>query len=156
MPLVVSLIRLSNLQLPTDENLDYGQADFFISGERIELERAWLSSPSVELYGFGTIGWPGLEADLVVRTRARGGLPLVRGVMERIRDELATASVTGTLSKPEVGVRSFGGATRLVKGMFGDTPSAEERRLDQIMALARRDPRRSREAEPGVVPSSPP
>ncbi|MBS0196139.1 MAG: hypothetical protein JSR77_05220 [Planctomycetes bacterium] len=146
-PMVVPLVRVSNLELPLDEKMDFAQADFFFRGQRIEFERAWISSPGVEIYGFGAAMWPDMAIDLRVRTKARNRIPIISGVMESIRNELVTARVSGTLGDPVVTVESLGGTTRLVKGLFGDEPTDQERRLQQIADMAARDPRHSREAK---------
>jgi hypothetical protein len=154
MPLVITLVKVSNLQLPISERLDYAQADFFVQGTRVELERAWISSPGVDIYGFGTAAWPGMELDMRFRTKARNRIPLVSGVLENIRNELVTAIVQGTLMEPEVNVQSFGRTTQFMKNLFGGEQSEQERRLEQIEKMAERDRRPSRPQQSGAADAS--
>ena len=58
MPLVVALVRVSNLQLPIGESVNYGAVEFFLEGQTVNVEQFAVESPSVGLYGFGTATWP--------------------------------------------------------------------------------------------------
>lgn len=151
MPLVITLVKVSNLQLPIRERLDYAQADFFVQGNRVELERAWVSSPGVDIYGFGTATWPGLDLDMRFRTKARARIPLVSGVIENIRNELVTAVVQGTLVEPRVSVQTFGRTTQFMKSLLGSEQTEQERRLEQIEKMAERDRRPSRPQQSGAA-----
>ncbi|MCX5692051.1 MAG: hypothetical protein NTV94_20015 [Planctomycetota bacterium] len=156
MPLVVPLIRISNLQLPVNERLDYAQADFFVQGNNIEFEQAWISSPGVELVGYGSMQWPEASVDVRVRGSSRTRIPIVSKVMDSIRNELFTARVTGPLWEPKIGLESFNDTGRMIGKIIGATPSEATERLRRIEQNAGSSPHRPREGQPDKVdPASP-
>ncbi len=156
MPLVVPLIRISNLQLPVNERLDYAQADFFLQGTTIEFEQAWISSPGVELIGYGSLQWPDATVDVRIRGSSRTRIPLVSRVMDDIRNELFTARVTGPVWDPSIGIESFSGTSRFIRKLVGSTPSEAVQRLQRIERNAARSQDRPREPQRGEpAPSSP-
>ena len=156
MPLVVPLIRISNLELPVNERLDYAQADFFLQGTTIEFEQAWISSPGVELIGYGSMQWPDATIDVRIRGSSRTRIPLVSRVMDDIRNELFTARVTGPVWDPAIGIESFSGTSRLIRKLVGSTPSEAVQRLQRIERNATRSQERPREPQRGgPAPSSP-
>ena len=156
MPLVVPLIRITNLQLPVDERLDFAQADFFLRGTTIEFEQAWISSPGVELVGFGSMQWPDATIDVRIRGVARTRIPLVSKIMDDIRNELFTARLTGPVWDPSIGIENFSGTSRLIRKLVGSTPGEDVQRLQRIERNATRSQDRPREPERGgPAPSSP-
>ena len=60
------------------------------------------------------------------------------GITEFLRNELATAVVTGTMSKPQVSLSPLAGTTRVLGRLFGGTPTEQQRMLDQIEKRAAR------------------
>ena len=80
LPLAGPLIELSNLQLPTAEEIDFAQAKFYIEGGVISFEQLGVSSQSVNLDGEGTLLWPSLELDLRVTSRGVRRAPIRRRV----------------------------------------------------------------------------
>lgn len=137
-PLVIPLVRLSNLELPISERLDFARAEFFTVGQRVKLEQITVSSASVDLYGYGTADLPNLELDLRFRARNKMRIPLVSGLVERIRNELLTAEVRGTLNAPDINLVGFSATTRFIDRAFGGEVSDRERRLDEIESQAAR------------------
>ncbi|MDX2131974.1 MAG: hypothetical protein SFY69_07980 [Planctomycetota bacterium] len=145
MPLLVPLVRVSNLQIPIGERVDYAGAEFFVLGEYVNFESLTASSRSVEVFGFGTVRLPGMELDLRFRPKARTRIPMVTGLLEGIRNELVTVRAEGTLSAPELKVSTLAGTTRFIGQLFGEGPDEQERRLRRIeeRATPARDLRRS-------------
>jgi hypothetical protein len=143
LPLLVPIIRLTNLQLPVNERLDFAAADFYIEGPRITFEELSASSASVGVYGFGTAMLPDLSLDLRFRTRSRARVFILTDVVEGIRDQLFSISVAGTAREPELSLRPLGQARRLAERAISGL-SEEERRLDEIEQRSRgqRVPRR--------------
>jgi len=151
-PLVVALIRISNLDLPIAESLDYASAEFFIQGNYVNFEELSVFSPSVQIFGFGTVQWPGLELDLRFRPKARRRIPLVTGMLEGIRNELIAVRVEGTLAEPELALTTLSGTSRFIGRLFGESPSEQQQRLDRIEQQALENPR-TKHLERGVVPA---
>jgi hypothetical protein len=134
MPLLVPLVRATNLQLPLNERVDYAGAEFFVQGEYLNFESLTASSRSVEVFGFGTVHLPGMDLDLRFRPKARARIPMLTGLLEGIRDELVTVRAEGTLAQPELKVSTLAGTTRFIGKLFGETPDEQERRLRAIEA----------------------
>ncbi len=137
-PVAVALTRLTNLELPVNERLDYARANFFLQGNRLSFEEVLLSSSSVGFYGFGTADLPDLTLDLRFRARNKLRIPLVSTLVEGIRNELFTAEVRGTPGKPEVKLVTLGGTARLIRDAFGERADEQTLQLDRIEAAARR------------------
>lgn len=136
-PLLVPLVRITNLQLPINENVDYAAGEFFISGEYLNFESLSVFSPSVEVVGFGTVRWPGMDLDMRFRPRARSRIPMITEVLEGIRNELVAVRAQGTLKKPELAISTLSGTSRVIGRLFGQTPDEQQRRLDVIEGRAR-------------------
>ena len=132
LPLLVPLVRVSNLQPPVDELLDFARAEFYFDNVGINFEELTVSSKSVEIYGFGTARWPDANLDLRFRSRAKTRIPVISSVLEGIRDELVTAVVEGPIASPSVTVTTLTGTTRFISRVFGLEPSEQERRLEEI------------------------
>lgn len=132
MPVLMGIVRMSNLQLPLDERVDYALVDFFVDADVVLIEEASVQSRNVTIYGFGTAAWPQLDLDMRFRSRSKSRIPLISSVVEGIRDELVTIHVGGTLRKPEVGLTTLPTTSRLVRRGVGIPPSEQERRLDRI------------------------
>ncbi|MFO0856315.1 MAG: hypothetical protein U0640_03030 [Phycisphaerales bacterium] len=155
LPTVVPLVRVTNLQFPTNEKLDYASTDFFIQGEQLGLEQITISSPSVEIFGFGTATWPTLDLDLKLRTGNRSRIPLITTLVEQLRDELSAIRVVGPINNPKVDTVRFGGTREAIANLFGKEKSAEERRLEMIERSLSTSERRERiETLPPIAPTT--
>lgn len=153
-PLVVPLIKLSNLQFPNDEQMDFARADFYIAGSRASFEEIVIASKSVGFYGYGTSDLNGTSLDLRFRTKTYMEIPLLSSAIESIRNELVTAEVRGSLQNPQIKMLTLPGANRLISRVVGQTPSEQDVRLDQIQERAERGrsaPPVKRPDEPGRI-----
>lgn len=130
-PLVVPLIRVTNLQLPLDERLDYASAQFYLEGETATIEDLSLSSASVMIQGSGTAEIPSKRLDLRFKARNKVGIPIISKLLEGIRNELVSAEVGGTLSDPKMRLIPLGGTSRRLEQALGRR-SEEEARLDRL------------------------
>ena len=131
-PLVVPLVRVANFQFPSSEGLNFAMVEFFIEGGVISVEQVAIESESVGLYGYGTALWPSQELDLRFRSRSRSRIPVVSDVLEKLRGEIVTAVVRGTLKAPSVSVSTFAGTSRFLGRVLGQDPSEQQQRLEQI------------------------
>ncbi len=121
LPLVVPLVRISNLQLPISERLDYAKSSFYLRGGRVTFEELSLSSASVAIQGSGTLDLPETNLDLAFRSRSRVGLPILSRVIDSLRNELVSAEVTGTLAEPRVRLVGLVGKTSIMESGAGST-----------------------------------
>lgn len=132
MPLLVPLVRVANLQFPSDEPLDFALCDAFISGNHLSIEEVSMASSSVQLLGFGTAKWPDLTLDLRFKAINRNRIPIITAVMENVRNELLSIKVNGTLKDPKVEMAPLSGTTRFLGELVGRKPDDQQRTLDAI------------------------
>ncbi|MCC6429070.1 MAG: hypothetical protein IT435_19905 [Phycisphaerales bacterium] len=132
MPLVMPLIEFSNLQLPTDEPLDFANSAFYIEGPVLAFEDLSVFSSNVHIRGFGTMTWPEMMLDLRFNSRAIKRIPVLNWLLEGLRDELVTTRVSGTLSEPDVASVPFDQTRRFFLDVFGRTLSEQDRRMLQL------------------------
>jgi hypothetical protein len=139
MPLALSLVQLSNFQLPSDDQLDYLQSSFHIAGPRLVFENITLLSRKVALNGWGTMVWPSLGLDLRFTSRSAQRVPLWTDLVEALRDELVTATVKGTLGRPQVGVATLSNTRRLIGSIVGADPGAADALDGSVDRAARKE-----------------
>jgi hypothetical protein len=141
-PVLVALLRLSNLQFPISQELDFFQSEFTLSGNTVTFNRLAALSDSVAVLGEGTLTLPELTLDVTLASRGREvRIPLLTRLLESVRDEMISARIGGTLSAPTLSAESLSGT----RGLFttsqrngsGTRMSAEER-LRDIERQARR------------------
>ena len=141
-PVLVALLRLSNLQFPISQELDYFQTEFTLSGNTVTFNRLAALSDSVAVLGEGTLTLPELRLDVTLASRGREvRIPLLTRLLESVRDEIISARIGGTLGSPTLSAESLSGT----RGLFttsqrngsGTRMSAEER-LREIERQARR------------------
>ncbi len=132
LPLVLPLIRVSNLQLPNDEPLDYAQARFFIADDLLWFEDLSLFSRALAIEGVGTLTIPDKRLELRFDSRATRRIPFLNWLVESIRDQLVTTAVRGPLSNPEVTLVQFPSARRALDDAMGRPTSDRQRRIDRL------------------------
>jgi hypothetical protein len=100
LPLALRLLQLLELMPPVSGSLDFADAAFYITGDRVVFDRLSLECLTLQLLGEGEMDFNSLELDLQFRTR--GTLGLFRDVVAQISDRLLAIAVTGTLGDPKV------------------------------------------------------
>jgi len=97
-PLTLPLIELSQLMLPIDASLSYGEVSFFIRDQLAVIERVFLEGDRLVLMGTGMVRLDDYDLDLRLRTRGRvvGLSDIVGG----LNDQIYAIHVTGTLADP--------------------------------------------------------
>ncbi len=144
LPLLLPLIQVSNLQIPQNDRLDFGEAVFFLEGDHVVFERLGVFAESVEIFGFGQMDLPGMNLDLRFNSRATTRLPLVSRLVENFRNELITTKVEGTVAEPEISVVQFARTRQVVAAATGRRLSPEEQRMLEIERLSRESAQRER------------
>lgn len=142
LPLLLPLIQVSNLQIPMNDRLDFGEAVYFLEGDTVVFERIGVFAESVEIFGYGRMELPTMNLDLRFNSRAARRLPVVSEVLERFRNELITTKVEGAIADPDISLVQFAGARQLFAAASGRDLTAEERRMLEIERLSRESARR--------------
>ncbi len=141
LPLLVSLMEVSNLQVPVGEPLGLAEASFYVRGDEVVFERLAVFANSIEVFGYGSIDWEARALDLRFNSRAIRRIPMLSRIVEVFRDELVTTRVVGPLTEPEVSLAQFQTARRILERVGGSGVTDADRRLleAQRAALANRD-----------------
>jgi hypothetical protein len=158
LPLVLPLLEVSNMALPAQASLDYADAAFRISGERVELTHAAILSDAIGLVGYGTVMLPDRGLDLKFNTLAATRIPLWSDVWEMVRNEIVGTAVRGTIDDPTFQPESLGGTLRLLGDVFGSRGPGSGFDPVRVDAAARAERARLKRAavEPaGTAPSTP-
>lgn len=152
MPFTLGLLEAGHFRLPTGATIDSAHTDFYLAGETVTFESLSLLSGAVDLYGYGTMTWPGQELDLRFITRSSSRIPLLSALAEGVRDELVTTTIRGTVGEQEVGTEPFKVTRRLLREILGVEPSAQQARIEEIAeALEQRTRRRRVTSENDLV-----
>ncbi len=144
LPGLINLIEASNLSFPLGATIDLAEADFFIDGSTLAFEKLSASSKRIEILGYGTLSWPARELDLRFSSRAINPIPVISSLLESLRDELITISVTGTVEAPVYSANQFGETRRLVNALLGKPLSEQQQRMREVESQVQRDRRRVR------------
>ncbi|QYK48648.1 MAG: hypothetical protein KF838_02060 [Phycisphaeraceae bacterium] len=135
-PLLLPILQVANLQVPSRERLDLALSSFHLSQGRLTFEEMSVFSPTVELFGYGTMSWPMTELDLRIVSRGARQLPIVSSVFEAIRNELISVRVGGTLTSPDVSLEQFASARGLLKRLIDGSASEQAREMQRIRQRA--------------------
>lgn len=144
LPGLINLIEASNLSFPSGATIDLAQTDFYMDGQTLAFEQISASSKRIEILGYGTLTWPSRELDLRFSSRAINPIPVVSTLLESLRDELITISVTGSVAEPVYSPNQFGETRRLVNALLGKPLSEQQQRLREVETQVQRDRRRIR------------
>ncbi len=132
LPGLINLIEASNLSLPSGAPLDLAEAAFYVDGRTLAFEQLSMSSKRVEILGYGTLDWVSRDLDLRFSSRAVNQIPVVSGIVEKLRDELISTRVTGKMNNPQYSVQQFGSIKRLIDAMLGVELSDQQQRLREV------------------------
>ncbi len=133
-PLATRLIEVSNLALPGNAELDTARVGFYLEGGLITFEDLALISSSVEIFGFGTMTWPGQVLDLRFGSRSARPIPVLSKLVQGIREQLLTTTVTGKLGQQQIKVQQLPG--RMIGRAVGAHESERARRLNDLESRA--------------------
>lgn len=126
-PGLVAMARLSNLQLPMSEPLDLARTSALVDGDRVLFDEITVSSESVSMIGYGTMEWPSTELDLRFNSRANWRIPLVNWAIEKLRNELITTRVRGTVKDPKVDTVTLPGTSSVLNQLSGRATEQDNR-----------------------------
>lgn len=145
LPVILPLIQISNFQLPSRDRLGRVTSTFYIAGNTAFFDDISVNSDSIAILGAGTLNLTDLTLDMSFNSRATRRLPFLSDILEALRNELITTTVTGPVSDPRIRSESFVGTRRMIDSMF-TTPArfADMDLTSEAAARAERD-RRSRD-----------
>jgi hypothetical protein len=132
LPVMLSLIQLSNFLPPANDRFDLAELDFHFKGREIIFERADLLGSTIWIDGRGRLDLDDLGIDMIFTTQGRlpdlGAIPdLFTDLMLGLRNELITMQAAGTLYNPEFRPRTLLQTRRTLAEIFG----TERQRLEK-------------------------
>ena len=107
LPVLAQALSLLQLRLPREEIFDEGECRFSVRDNKVLIERAVISSPSIEVTASGEIGFDGnVHMILLVAGSQRGEAMLLVRVWRVViggieREIMPPVQITGTLANPE-------------------------------------------------------
>src|SRR5262249_46146590 len=152
-PFATRLIEMSNLAPPGNTPLDFARASFYMEGGLISFEDISIFSASVEILGYGTMTWPGQVLDLRFGSRAARPVPILSKLLQGIREQLLTTTVTGKLGEQQIRVQQLPGPRRMLGRAVGSPESSQSRRLDEIEGRTSPGPRPIHEPGQPIAPT---
>ncbi|MFN7021335.1 MAG: hypothetical protein ACK4WH_08430 [Phycisphaerales bacterium] len=114
MPVILPLVRLSNLMLPFGEPTTTLYSTFYVDGPVAVFDDVTLRAGSVAIVGGGTLTWPGLELDMTFNSRSMQRIPVWSDLFETLRNEVLTTRVTGRVGAPVVKSETLSGTRRML------------------------------------------
>ncbi len=145
-PLVVPLLRLTNLQLPFDEPLDFFHAACHLEGSRVTFDELALMSNSISIVGSGTMDLPTMGLDLRLTSQSAARLPLVSALLEGLRDEVVSTRITGTLAEPSISPQMFSAMRSMLARLLGIDDPSVPMTDDDAIRRAREERKRAADA----------
>jgi hypothetical protein len=121
LPLILAILHVLNLSVPDQNAFDNVRAEFYVMGNRIEIEDLVLRGNVLALKGTGSVTLPdrGVDLNLVtVNPNRWANVPVLTDLVEATSRQIVELHVTGPLSQPTVRPRPFRGVTDEVKRLF--------------------------------------
>ncbi len=154
-PLVVPLLRLTNLQLPFDEPLDFFHAACHLDASRVTFDELALMSNSISIVGSGTMDLPTMGLDLRLTSQSAARLPLISALLEGLRDEVVSTRITGTLAAPSISPQMFSATRSVLARLLGIDDPSVPMTDDEAIRRAREERRRAQTAAIEAMSAAP-
>jgi hypothetical protein len=128
MPLALSLLQIVHARFPQAQAFSHASVRFLVDGELARIQRVRFDADSVQIAGAGTMHYPSRRLDLqmVSRNAQAWDLGLVGEAIDKVRDELLSIQITGTLDQPQTRVQTLSGITDWIEQIFGADEDADQ------------------------------
>lgn len=126
LPGVLPLLRLSNLQVPLGDRLDFAFTEFHLEGRRVVFDELSVRSRSLSIEGDGWMLLPEAEVALRFNTRSLSRLPILTDLFEGMRNELVTTVVSGSVYDPHLRFEQLSET----RGLLNDAVPRRRRRAE--------------------------
>lgn len=105
LPIMLAILHVISLSLPDEDAFEDARAEFYLVGQRMELQNILLRGNALALVGSGTLAFPDLGLDLVlahISPNQWARIPVLTDLAEGAVQELVELHVTGPLYQPRV------------------------------------------------------
>lgn len=127
LPMALGLLQIVNLTLPTSQAFDHADIEYGIEGDTIRFDRLQFRAASLVVDGTGLMNHETHELDLTLFARSPASVwdNPVSELLNKVKDELMTIRVIGTLEQPETSIESFSGVKRSWNSVFGSADTVD-------------------------------
>lgn len=129
-PFALAVLQLLNLSLPTTRSFDSAVAEYRIEGDIVRVESMRFQSPNLRISGEGALRLSDRQVSLDLTSRGRNSPNLgpITDLIDAVKDELVSIHVSGSISDPQVQVRSLKGLHKPAEDAFGSPRDAGSRK----------------------------
>jgi hypothetical protein len=124
-PLMLGLLKVTNLSLPIGQPFTRGSARYTVEGSRVNFEQMDLRADNMSMNGTGYLDFGTKQVRLTLTTDNPTGfkIPFISDLWQGARQELLRINVEGTVQDPKVQTSSMGVITTTIDQVFkGDAP----------------------------------
>ncbi len=121
LPLIVAVLNVVNLKIPQKDFFHDAHADFYVAGNRVQIDEFRLQSNEIALVGTGTMSLPDYTVDMKLvnlKPLRWAQVPIVEDLVSGVSRNLVELHVTGPLTRPAVRSQPLGGVTNELKSLF--------------------------------------
>jgi len=129
-PVGMAVLQMINIATP-DEAFEIADVSYVVQGETLILEKVRLDASAerkkFELVGRGELQYASREIDLtlVSRNPEVWNLGVISEMLSKVKDELISVRITGTLDDPEARAVSLSGLRETWRNLFGDADETD-------------------------------
>jgi hypothetical protein len=126
LPILLAILNVLDMSVPNDDALHELEADFFVLGNRLQLDAIALHGGSLNLVGSGSMSLPDQAVDLRlvnVGARSWARVPLLTDLVDSAMKEFVELRVTGPVSRPTVRAQPLRGLSDEFKRLFQKKPA---------------------------------
>ncbi len=123
-PLLLSLLQITNLSLPINSPFESATARYSVQGQRVAIEDIALRGNSMTMQGSGSLDFDTRKVSLTFVTNNPNWptLPVVGPLLQSARNEMLQIHVDGTIQSPRVSATSLDSVTTTVDQVFTGAP----------------------------------
>lgn len=125
LPILLAILNVLDMSVPNDDALHALEAEFFVLGNRLNLEEIALRGGSLNLVGSGSMSLPDQAVDLRlvnVGNRFLTRVPVLSDLIEGAAREIVELRVTGPVSRPTVRAQPLRALTDELNRLFQKKP----------------------------------
>ncbi len=119
-PIPLAMLQALNLALPMERSFDRASARYLVQGDTVLFDSLRFEAPGLVLSGAGSMDYPTqqLNLEMVTRNPTMPNLGAVGEVINKLKDEVITIRLSGTLSQPQAKAVSLSGILRSWDQLF--------------------------------------
>ncbi|MCC6681102.1 MAG: hypothetical protein IT445_09400 [Phycisphaeraceae bacterium] len=119
-PIPLAMLQALNLALPMERSFDQASARYLVLGDTVLFDSLRFEAPGLVLSGAGSMDYPtqSLNLEMVTRNPTMPDLGAVGEVINKLKDEVITIRLSGTLAQPQARAVALSGILRSWDQLF--------------------------------------